>query len=83
MKSCEICSCRARHKHHIVSKSKGGTNHQYNLCHLCPNCHDNIHRGEIIIEGKFLTSSGYQLIFHKKNDESITGKEVDCYIIGT
>jgi uncharacterized protein (DUF2225 family) len=27
------------HRHHIYAKSKGGSNDNYNLIYLCPNCH--------------------------------------------
>ncbi len=30
------------HNHHIISKSKGGSNKKYNLVMLCPNCHGKI-----------------------------------------
>ena len=76
MAKCEICtldfpSCDT---HHIISKSKGGTNDVWNKTSLCPNCHRLVHTpGEIIIEGKFLTTNeGYKLIWRKGDDESIT-----------
>ena len=31
------------HKHHIVPKSKGGSNTKMNLVRLCPNCHNKIY----------------------------------------
>jgi hypothetical protein len=79
---CEICNKhRAKHTHHIQSKSKGGSNHPGNLCKLCPNCHSEVHEGVIVIEGRFLTTTGYQLIFHKKDEESITCREPEVYIV--
>lgn len=76
MANCDICeqqfsSCDT---HHIVSKSKGGTNDVWNRTSLCPNCHRLVHVGEIIIEGKFLTTNeGFKVIWRKKDTESITG----------
>ncbi|NCO32085.1 HNH endonuclease, partial [bacterium] len=69
---CQICKINDyQNKHHIISKSKGGKNGKNNICYLCSNCHFNVHKNNIIIEGFFLTTEGYQLIFHKKNEESI------------
>ncbi len=70
---CEICSeeTNTLDKHHIQSKSKGGNNKKYNICLLCPNCHRKVHLGEIILEGKFMTTLSYQLIFHYKNNDKI------------
>ena len=79
---CSICSGKAHHKHHIISKSKCGTNDKFNLTELCSNCHYEVHRGNIIIEGKFLTSSGLKTIYHRKNEESITNQEPAVYIQG-
>lgn len=33
--------------HHIIPKSKGGSDSHSNLSHLCPNCHRKAHRGLI------------------------------------
>lgn len=38
--------------HHIVPKSKGGSDEHSNLTYLCPNCHRLAHRGQI---AKFIT----------------------------
>jgi hypothetical protein len=74
---CEICKKPIlTDKHHIQSKSIYGTNYLYNLCELCPNCHRLVHDGEIILEGRFLTSdcklNQTELIWRYKNNESIT-----------
>lgn len=75
---CEICGRIGRtEKHHIVSKSLGGSNNRSNLAELCPNCHTSVHFREIIIEGKFMTTKGFQLIYHRKNEAPIiTGQEL-------
>ena len=61
---CEICKQNYPYlqKHHIISKSKGGTNHRLNICEICPNCHSKVHRGDIILEGKISSTAGYILI---------------------
>ena len=33
--------------HHIIPKSKGGTNDHVNLTHICPNCHRLAHEGKL------------------------------------
>ena len=60
----------------MVSKSKGGSNKKYNIIKICQICHRKIHMGEIIIEGKFLTTNGYQILFtdELKEDVYIFGK---------
>ncbi len=71
---CDICknlflSCDT---HHIISKSKDGPNDAWNKTNLCPNCHRLVHIGEIIIEGKFLTTNGFKVVWRNKHEESIT-----------
>lgn len=83
---CEICKLHiSTHVHHIISKKYDGNNHQSNLVELCPNCHSLVHSGEIIIEGKFLTTDcklgELTLIYHKKNEPSITDNKPKCFII--
>lgn len=75
---CEIkeCNSKSYHKHHIISKSFGGSNKKDNICYLCANHHMDVHNKELIIEGRFLTTGGYKLIYHYNNQESITGMEM-------
>ena len=77
---CSICKNKAYHKHHIISKSKGGSNDKWNLVEVCANCHMEIHLGNIILEGKFMTTNGLELIWHKKYEETITGYSPDVYL---
>ena len=80
MKTCQICNNKAQHKHHIISKSNGGKNTKDNICYLCASCHHEVHHtGSIVIEGNFMTTSGYQLIWHKQNEDSITGSNPHLY----
>ncbi len=80
MLKCEICkkSFTSLDNHHIISKSKGGTNNKYNITKLCQNCHKKCHIGEINILGKFLSTNGYILRF----DLNPTEIDENCYIIG-
>lgn len=75
--SCEICHLITHcDKHHIESKKFKGNNHKYNITKLCPNCHRLVHTGAIILEGKFMTTTGYKLIWHKASDTSILNQDL-------
>ena len=75
--SCEICHLIGHcDKHHIESKVFKGSNKNHNIAKLCPNCHRLVHMGDIVLEGKFLTSKGYKLIWHKASDASILGQDL-------
>ena len=39
-----VCTGRAQHKHHMILRSQGGTNHPANLLPVCLPCHDYIHK---------------------------------------
>lgn len=68
---CEICGFidkRALHLQHMIPRTdKRSTNFKSNLACICSNCHNLVHAGEIIIEGRFLTSAGNKLFWHKKD----------------
>ena len=51
---CQHCKAQKvkLHVHHIVFKSKGGTDTPDNLITLCSDCHSKVHCGEIEIKGK-------------------------------
>jgi len=81
---CEICKHKfeSLDKHHIQSKSYGGTNHKSNIAYICPNCHRLTHKGKIIIEGRFTSSNGYILVWRLFDKPSITGvKDPKVYIM--
>ena len=79
MKKCDICGNDfiLLDKHHIVSKSMGGGNEHSNICRLCPNCHREIHKGVVIIEGWKLSTDGYILMLTE--DEKMKD---NCWIMG-
>lgn len=75
---CEVCDEHILTDiHHIISKSKGGLNIESNKCELCPSCHRRVHTGDIVLEGRFLTSNckmgETELIWRKPNEPSING----------
>lgn len=71
---CEICKefeyCDT---HHIHSLALGGKNTLDNRCTICPNCHRKVHKGKIIIEGRFRTTSGIIPMWRNEGDQSISG----------
>lgn len=81
---CEVCQrINYQTDHHITSKCYGGTNHKSNLAYVCGSCHNDIHTGKVILEGRFQTTAGYILIWHLKGEPSITGFEPKVYIYGS
>lgn len=65
---CEICGFNnsfSLHKHHIIPRSLPySSDHSCNIALICANCHMQVHAGQIIIEGRFLTTSGNKLFYH-------------------
>jgi len=80
--SCDICGQDIPLvTHHINGRNIPNAEHDSNLVHICPNCHYDIHLGNIILESWFMTTSGRELIWHKNGEKSITGKEAKPFII--
>ena len=48
----QCCNCGRRHDlhvHHIVDRSRAGTNEWSNLITLCRSCHSSVHTGYLVI----------------------------------
>lgn len=74
--SCDICKeISILHQHHIRGRSIPDYNHPSNLSNICPNCHAKIHYGVIILEGWATTTLGKELLWHKKEENGITGND--------
>ncbi len=75
MENCEICGTQTDFikKHHIHSQTYGGTNEASNQAYICSECHDKVHCGLIIIEGRFGSMNGKILIFRNYGEDSVTG----------
>lgn len=43
---CLLCRNKIEHYHHIVERSKDGSNTIHNLCGLCESCHTEVHKNE-------------------------------------
>ena len=51
---CQRCgkkNCRLE-VHHIIYRSKGGSDDESNLITLCKECHDNVHKGNLVLTKK-------------------------------
>ena len=51
---CQHCgkkNCRLE-VHHVVYRSKGGSDDESNLITLCKECHDNVHKGNLVLTKK-------------------------------
>ena len=83
-RKCKICDkyLDLLDKHHIISKCYGGSNSKNNTVYICPNCHRDIHLGNIIVEGYYNTTKGRMFIWRYKDEPSITGNvDPKVYII--
>jgi len=73
---CEICLVQTfLVQHHILGRKIIKANKHNNLANVCSNCHTKIHKGDIIIEKRAMTSNGMMLLWHEKTSESITGDD--------
>jgi len=71
---CQICICSQAgtlHLHHIILRCDSrSTNKPNNLVTVCANCHNRIHKSEIICEGWYMTTDGLNF-FHREAHEEI------------
>jgi uncharacterized protein YlaI len=79
---CEVCNePMFLEQHHIRGRKISNPHIHSNLANICANCHTKIHYGIIVVEGRYLTSDGYKLIWHYYKDNSITGNDAKPWII--
>lgn len=79
---CNVCKIpNLLVQHHIRGRKIKNPNHKSNLCNICSNCHYKIHCGEIIIEDWLYSTSGPVLLWHLKNEQSITGRDAIVYLV--
>jgi uncharacterized protein YlaI len=78
---CPICNeQQILVEHHIRGRKIPNPNHPSNLAYICPNCHQKIHYGIIVLEGYFKTTSGLELFWHHYKDESFTGEKIKTHL---
>lgn len=73
---CEIC--QEPHflvQHHIQGRDIKNAHRPNNLANICSNCHLKIHKGEIIVEKRVMTTLGEILLWHFAEASSITGED--------
>ena len=77
--NCTICKKDTEEIHHIeeqhLANDDGMINHYhknklFNLVQLCHDCHQNVHNGNLVIEGYVQTTEGIELNYHYKEDTS-------------
>lgn len=77
---CEICQEQTfLVQHHIEGRNIKNSNSHSNLANICSNCHLKIHRGEIILEKRVMTTIGEVLMWHKNTEFSVTGEDAKPY----
>ena len=59
-------------EHHINGREIRNANAPWNIAWVSPNIHDQIHQGEIVIEGWFMSTKGRTLLWHRVGEQSIS-----------
>jgi len=73
---CDICGTfEFLEEHHIRGRKIKNANLPFNLTNICACCHYKVHLGEIILENWILSSLGRTLLWHKKDELSISGED--------
>ena len=80
--SCDICeNIEFLEAHHIRGRKIRDCNQPFNIANICPNCHFKVHLGEIILENWTISTDGRMLLWHKKDEPSLTGDDAIPHII--
>jgi len=67
---CPVCKAkRLLVEHHINGREIPGCRNSWNVAWVCPNCHDDVHAGEIVLEGWVMTTSGKELSWYQKDSD--------------
>jgi hypothetical protein len=75
---CAVCGrSRALVEHHIRGREGKDAGAAWNLAWVCPDCHDDIHRGDVLLEGWFGTSGGRRLHWHRRGDPDVAGPGIE------
>lgn len=66
---CELCGLGSgsvrMHVHHIIPRcDERSSQDNWNLAVVCPNCHDDVHRGGKTIVGVYNSTSGRRVLFY-------------------
>jgi len=78
---CEICQeLNFLIQHHIQGRNIKNPHKHHNLANICSNCHLKVHKGEIIIEKRVMTTTGETLLWHTPDKPSVTGEDAKPHI---
>jgi thiamine kinase-like enzyme len=55
-------------EHHINGRKVRRANENWNIAWVCASCHDDVHAGNVIIEGWYSTSAGRELVWRRKGE---------------
>jgi hypothetical protein len=75
IENCQVDDPKVLHRHHIIERVEVGTsNHEFNLCVLCPTHHSMVHTGRLKILGVYPSTglNGRTVVYEldgKKNIE--------------
>ena len=78
---CQICNnIDYLEQHHINGHDIPNADSKFNIIDICACCHKKIHVGDIIVEGHYLSTEGWNVIWHKKGEESITNNDSSPFL---
>jgi uncharacterized protein YlaI len=81
-RKCDVCGdMEFLEEHHIRGRKIKNAHQPFNIANICPNCHFKIHLGEIILENWVSSTGGRMLLWHKKDEASVTGNDAVPHII--
>ncbi len=79
---CDICRRETfLEQHHIRGRKIYKPNHSNNLANICADCHLKVHHGIIVIEGWYMTTDGYKLVWHHYKESSLTGDDAKPWVM--
>lgn len=87
IRQCEICGMdheKALERHHILPRTSPNTSNDPEwIAVICGNCHTLTHACEIVIEGRYMTSGGSKLFFHRKGQPYVMRPGIILHSDGT
>jgi hypothetical protein len=81
--SCPICIRVGRLvEHHINGREVLNWDQGWNVAWICAGCHDDLHAGDIIVEGWFRTTSGRELVWRRKGEPAKLADGASPHVYG-
>jgi hypothetical protein len=69
-------------EHHLHGRDIPGSQMAWNRCYICASCHDEVHKGMIVIEKWAQTSEGKKLMFRRAGEEAIVDEGAKPHLYG-